>query len=216
MSKLQLDYFIDPDNQIYQHPEHFHFNTDSKLLANFMKIKQGERVLDVGCNNAALLSICDRQEVKELVGVEILQEPCEVARKNASSFKHPVRIVHSSILDFKDEPFDVIISNPPYFPIQSTHEQTKMDLRQLGRIEINLTLQQLISCVSRLLKSNGRFYFVHRPNRLNEIAKNLYQHHMQIKTLQFAYDQNVVKSVLIEAIKESNCDCKVLQPIIIR
>ena len=91
-----------------------------------------------------------------------------------------------------------------------------MDLRQLGRIEINLTLQQLISCVSRLLKSNGRFYFVHRPNRLNEIAKNLYQHHMQIKTLQFAYDQNVVKSVLIEAIKESNCDCKVLQPIIIR
>ncbi|MBB5185330.1 tRNA1(Val) A37 N6-methylase TrmN6 [Faecalicoccus acidiformans] len=216
MSKLQLDYFIDPENKIYQHPEHFHFNTDSKLLANFMKIKPNERVLDIGCNNGALLSICDREEVSELVGVEILKEPCEVARKNASSFKHPVQIIHSSIMDFHDQPFDVIISNPPFFPVQSTHEQTKIDLRQLGRIEINLTLQQLIQCVSRLLKSNGRFYFVHRPNRLNEIAQTLYQYHMQMKTIQFAYDQNIVKSVLIEAIKESNCDCKVLQPIFIR
>lgn len=58
---------------------------------------------------------------------------------------------------------------------------------------------------------------VHRPNRLNEINQVLYENNFSIRNLQFAYDHrdNKVKSVLIEAIKESNCDMNVLEPIYI-
>lgn len=92
-----------------------------------------------------------------------------------------------------------------------------MTYRHLGRMEENLTLEELVLHANRLLKSYGRFYFVHRPNRLNEINKVLYENHFSIRNIQFAYDHrdNKVKSVLVEAIKESNCDMNVLEPIYI-
>ena len=215
---LQLDYFIDESIQLYQDSSHFRFNTDTKLLAQFTRIKKQERILDIGTNNGALLVYFDQYNVKELVGVEILKETAQVALKNAESFiSHPYKIVNTSIQNFEDDLFDVIVSNPPYFKLDSNQLAPDLNFRQLGRIEENLTLEELIMHANRLLKSYGRFYFVHRPNRLNEIYDVLLKNHFHVRNLQFAYDQknNVVKSILVEAIKESNCDTRVLAPIYI-
>ena len=54
---LKLDYFIDENIQLYQDDEHFRFNTDTKLLAKFVRLKKQERVLDIGTNNAAISSL---------------------------------------------------------------------------------------------------------------------------------------------------------------
>lgn len=216
-SDLQLDYFLDKERPLYQHPKHFRFNTDTKLLANFCTIRKVERILDIGCNNGALLYACDQYDVKELVGVEVFDEACLVARYNVEHFfKHPTKIVCCRVQEYQDEPFDVIVSNPPYFKVDATHPDISMDPRQNGRVEVHLTLEELIRNASRLLKSNGRFYFVHRPNRFNDICKLLYQYHFQIQSMQVAYDQNVAKSLLMEARKESGCDCRILQPYFIK
>ena len=161
---LTTDYFIDKDILLYQDDAHFRFNTDTKLLAQFTRLKKQERVLDIGTTSGVLLVYFDQFGVKELVGVT-----------------------------------------------------SKMTYRHLGRIEENLTLEDLILHANRLLKSYGRFYFVHRPNRFHEIYVVLLRYHFHVRNLQFVYDQrnNVVKSVLVEAIKESNCDANILPPIYI-
>lgn len=218
MDNLRLDYFIKEDMKLYQHKDHFHFNTDTKLLALFMKIKKNERVLDIGTNNGALLLAADQFDVSELIGVEVLEESSKIAKLNASTFfTHKTTIFNQRIQDVDIDCVDVIISNPPYFTNQETHPDTKMDMRQLGRIEVNLTLDQLVYNANRLLKSNGRFYFVHRPNRIQEIVSTLEKYNFKIKTLQIAYDKRTdsSKSLLIEAIKEGNCTCKILPPVYI-
>lgn len=210
---LRLDYFIDPKIHIYQHPDHFHFNTDTKLLAQFMKIKNGDVVLDIGTNNAALLLYADQFNVKKLIGVEVLEESSQIAQLNADSFiSHPCQIIHMPIQEVEHELVDVIVSNPPFFTQNETHPNTVMNMRQLGRIEVHCDLDDLCKHASRLLKSMGRFYFVHRPDRIHEIMLALNKYNFSVKTLQFAYDarNDAVKSVLIEAIKDSNCRCKVL------
>lgn len=215
---LTLDYFIHEDLKLYQDPEHFRFNTDTKLLAQFVHLKKQERILDIGTNNGALLVYFDQFNVKELVGVEVLEETSKVAQKNADTFiEHPVKIVNQPIQEYSDELFDVIVSNPPYFKVDANKQPEHLNFRHLGRMEENLTLEQLVFHANRLLKSYGRFYMVHRPNRLNEINQVLYKNNFSIRNLQFAYDHrdNKVKSVLIEAIKESNCDMSVLEPIYI-
>ena len=218
MSDLEKNYLLDESMVLYQHKDYFHFNTDTKLLAQFMQVKKNERVLDIGTNNGALLLAADQYPVKELIGVEVLEPACLVAQKNADTFfHHPTRIIHSRVQELQIDPVDVIVCNPPYFSKKATNPNTELSYRQLGRIEENLTLEELAFHANRLLKSNGRFYMVHRPNRLNEINKVLYANHFSIRNLQFAYDHrdNQVKSVLIEAIKESSCDMKVLEPIYI-
>lgn len=63
-----LDYFIDKNIKLYQNPNDFRFNTDTKLLAQFVRLKKQERILDIGTNNGVLLVYFDRFNVKELVG----------------------------------------------------------------------------------------------------------------------------------------------------
>ncbi|MDO4465869.1 MAG: methyltransferase [Bacillota bacterium] len=218
MSKIRKDYFMSPEHPIFQREDMFHFNTDTKLLAGFLKIKKNETVLDIGTNNGALLLACDQYPVKQLIGVEVLKEACEVAQMNVDHFiTHPCQIINAPIQDVQVELVDVIISNPPYFSQKETNPNIQMDFRQLGRLEINLTLEELIFHTARLLKSNGRFYMVHRPNRIQEIIHICTKNNMGIKRIQVVYDHrdNEAKSLLIEAIKERNCQCKILSPLYI-
>ena len=210
---LRLDYFMDPKIRLYQHLDHFHFNTDTKLLAQFMKIKKGDVVLDIGTNNGALLLYADQFDVAALIGVEILEESSKIAQLNADSFmKHSCQIIHAPIQEVEHDLVDVIVSNPPFFTQNETHPNTVMNMRQLGRVEVYCDLDDLCMHASRLLKSMGRFYFVHRPDRIHEIFLALAQYNFSVKTLQFAYDarNDAVKTVLIEAVKDSKCRCKVL------
>lgn len=218
MNDLRLDYFIDEDLKLYQHKDHFRFNTDTKLLAKLMKIKKNDVVLDIGTNNGALLLWADQYDVSKLIGVEVLKESSKIAKLNAETFfKHQTEIINKPVQEIHLDQVDVIVSNPPYFTQSETHPNTKIDLRQYGRIEINLTLDELVSNVSRLLKSNGRFYMVHRPSRIHEILDTLSKYNLCAKTIGLAYDSRTMdcKSLLIEAIKESNCKCEILPPIMI-
>lgn len=217
MTELQKDYFLSEDDVLFQHPDHFHFNTDTKLLAGFMKIRKNDAVLDIGTNNGALLYAADKYPVSELVGVEIVEDACVVARKNVKTFFiHPAQIIHSRIQDYEGHPFDVVVSNPPYFREKETNPNIQMTLRQYGRVEKNLTLEELVFHAARLLKSNGRFYLVHRPGRLNDIMIECFKNNFRIKTIQIAYDcHDHAKTLLVEAVKEGTCDCTILSPIYI-
>ena len=55
MENYTYDYINGTDIYLYQHKKMFRINTDTALLAQFMKVKKGERVLDIGTNNGALL-----------------------------------------------------------------------------------------------------------------------------------------------------------------
>ena len=218
MVKLQKDYFMDEKIPLYQHPDHFHFNTDTKLLAQFMELRKEESVLDIGTNNGVLLLAADKSEVSKLIGVEVLEEAIKIAQINLETFgKHPFLLYCKKVQELDIEPVDVILSNPPFFTQLATHANTKVDMRQLGRIEQNLTLEQLICHAHRLLKSNGRFYFVHRPNRINEIFQLLSKYCFSVRRIQFVYAKTkpYAKSVLIEAYHERMCDAKVEKPIIL-
>lgn len=145
---------MDENLKLYQDKEHFRFNTDTKLLAKFVHLKKQERILDIGTNNAALLVYFDQFNVKELVGVEILEQTSKVAQKNADMFiKHPVKIVNQPIQKYEDDLFDVIVSNPPYFKMDANQLPEQLNFRHLGRMEENLTLEQLVFHANRLLKS---------------------------------------------------------------
>ena len=211
--RLELDYFMDPALKLYQHKDHFRFNTDTKALARFMKIQKGDTVLDIGTNNGVLLRYADQFPVKKLIGVEVLQESFEVAQYNAETFfQHDYELIHAPIQEVQTDLVDVVISNPPFFPENAIHPDTVLDMRQLGRVEVNCSLEELCKNAARLLKSYGRFYLVHRPDRIQEIFVHLAENNFSVKTLQFVFDHRdqAVKSVLVEAVKDSGCRCRVL------
>lgn len=118
----------------------------------------------------------------------------------------------SSVQDFQHEPFDVIVCNPPYFKGDLVN---KNSLLKNQRHQLSLSLCELMLHVKRLLKSNGRFYLVHRASYLNDICTELVKHKMRIKTLQFLYDDHKDRaiSVLMEIVFSETIEINVLKPI---
>ena len=56
MEEIRVDYLQKHiDYKVVQHKDMYHFNTDTCLLGEFIKIKKDDKVLDVGTNNGALL-----------------------------------------------------------------------------------------------------------------------------------------------------------------
>lgn len=249
--ELRLDYFLDPSFFVFQHGQHFCFNADSAALAQFIHIRPGQCVLEIGTNNGAILAYLARYAPSFLCGVEILEQPAKLAALNMTRLvpaSIPWQIVQGSIQTFQKSStssfppdqkqeekfesvslgvyssqeglevpasFDVVFCNPPYFALESSRHHETLSLRQLARFEQNLDVVGMIQEAARLLRCYGRFFFVHRPNRLAQSFAALQENGFSVARLQIVYDKrdNEAKAFLLEAIKGGTCEPKILPPL---
>lgn len=217
-NKLTYDYIAGTDIYLWQRKDMFRINTDTAQLARFMKVKKGERVLDVGTNNGALLLAAERSAPSYLCGVDIQEEACALARFNMQ--EHGIDHAEIRCEDFSTSNlrgFDVVLCNPPYFQ-QRHHGEISVSPKAIARHEFFLRLDVLIANVARSLKENGRFYLVHRSERIPDILEQCQLNRLEVKTMQLMFDEQkeYAVGVLIEAILGANRLLRVPQPVFIR
>lgn len=219
MKDLTYDYLHGTNIYLYQRKDMFRMNTDTALLAAFMTVKKGERLLDIGTNNGALLLAAARFQPAYMVGIDIQEEAIELARYNVSHHHlknvdlHCGDVCHTAL-----EKVDVIVCNPPYFEVGDHSNVNVSKTLQMARHETYLKLEDLCMRMSSLLDEKGRCYLVHRANRVAQIIEELRKHRLEVRTLQFVYDEHKEEavSVLIEAIKDGKAHCHVLKPQILK
>ncbi len=218
LDQCTYDYLPGTNIYLYQHPEMFHVNTDTALLGQFMNVRRKDVVMDIGTNNGALLLYAMQQGAKQYIGVEIDPNACELARYNCNELHHlAANFFAQDILTFHHEPVSCIVCNPPFF---QRHEQNPVNRNEhlsRARHETHLRLDVLIPKISTLLQDRGRLYMIHRSERLIDLALLCRAHQMEIKKLQFVYDESKTEatSVLMEAMKQGKPHCRILEPIII-
>lgn len=209
------DYIHKTDIYVYQRKDMFRINIDTSLLARFMRIHKKETVLDIGTNNGALLLAAAQYEPSFLYGVDIQQEAIEVANYNMQQAKiQNVELFHCDVKDIMLNNIDVVICNPPYFPMQEHSNVNESSYLKIARHEQYLTLDTLVHKVSQLLQEKGRFYMVHRADRLCDIITSLRKYRLEPKCIQFVYrkQDQAAYTVLIEAIKDGKANLEVLSP----
>lgn len=219
MEEYTYDYINGTNLHLYQRKGMFRINTDTALLAAFMKVRKNERVLDIGTNNGALLLVAHQSAPSFLYGVDIQEEAIAVAQKNMELHHiENVALYAEDVLTAPLQKVDVIVCNPPYFKVEEASHLNASKSLQMARHERFLTLPSLCARVCELLDEKGRFYMVHRASRITEIAYTLKQHRLEIRTLQFVYDANKEEavSVLVEAIKDGKVNAHVLAPKVIQ
>jgi tRNA1Val (adenine37-N6)-methyltransferase len=137
--------------------------TDGILLAAWAKVEEVQRILDIGTGTGLIaLMLAQRQAQAKVVGIEIDQAAAKQAQTNAveSPFASRVEIIQGSIQDYTHtaaEPFDLIISNPPFFSGGVLSENA-------GRAEVRHTVKlshhDLLRSVQVLLNPAGRFCLI--------------------------------------------------------
>lgn len=196
MSNEMYNYLHGTDIYLYQRKDMFRVNTDTSLLGHFMKVEPNETVLDIGTNNGALLLYASRFTKGKLIGVDVFEEACELAKRNLehNHIEH-FELISQPIQTVEIEPVDVIVCNPPYFPISENMNENPF--LKVARHEVELSLGELCKQIKRLLKQEGRCYLVHRASRLQAIEECLKQEGLYITKMQHVYDEQRSDAVSI-------------------
>ncbi len=205
--------------KIIQKKKGFRFTVDSILLVNFLKLKKNTNLLDIGTGTGIMpLLLCRKEEINLITAVEIETEIAKMFEKTIeiNSLESKIKLINIDIKNYKEEPFNMIISNPPYMKLNEGYVSPH-DYRAGARHEVNLDLKELLINGKRLLKNGGSFNLVYRTNRFMEVLDEARMLNLNAKRVRFIYSKPNQSSDLfmIEMIKGFKCACVVEEPLYI-
>lgn len=208
-----LNYLLDYNNlKIYQNTDWFSFSIDSVLLANFVRLNNKMKILDMCTGNAPIPLFLSTKTESKITGVEIQKEIYDLAVKSVkiNNLDNQINILNKDIKKlnniFETDTFDLITCNPPYFRLEEKSLTNENEIKRKARHEVELCLDDIFKCAKKLLKNNGKIAIVHRTNRLVEIISSMKQNNIEPKRLQFIFPFASSNSnlVLIEGSKNGN------------
>lgn len=199
--------------KIIQNIEGFCFGIDSILLSDFAKsIKKNSRVIDLGTGTGVIsILLSKKAEAKEIIGVEIQDEIADMANRSVklNNLEDKIKIINENIINlrnlYKNNSFDVVVTNPPYKKIDTGIINKNMK-KTISRHEISASLKDFIQISSYLLKDKGEFFMVNRPNRLVDILCFMREEKIEPKKIRLVYPNKNKKAnlVLIYGVKNGN------------
>lgn len=207
--------------RIIQNKNWFCFGMDAVLLANYTEIKRNSKVVDLGTGTGIIpIILYGKRDIAEVTGVEIQTEVAEMAQRSVdlNGIGEKVKILNADLNNALDylpaNHFDVVTSNPPY-KLNNSGIKNPTDQKAISRHEVMCTLEDVIRTASKLLKQYGKFYMVHRPDRLVDIMCTLRQYKLEPKRIRFVHPHVGEKPnmVLIMASKMGNKELKFDPPL---
>lgn len=210
--------------KIIQNKNGFCFGIDAVLLSDFAKeIKKESKVLDLGTGTGILgILLCKKTELKNIIGVEIQKDVFDMAKRSIklNNLEDKFSVINEDIKELDKklqlQSFDAIVTNPPYKK-DNTGLKNDNEYEIISRHEVKCNLEDVIRVSSKLLKNNGKFFMVHRPERIKDIIINLEKYKMQIKEIRFVHP-NINKKpnmILIKAVKGAREFLNVQEPLFV-
>lgn len=129
--------------------------TDGCLLGSWADISHCRRILDIGTGSGLIAIMCAQRSNAAVTGVEIDSDAAAQANENAarSPWSERIEIINCDALSYvSKEPFDAIVSNPPFFNSSLKCPDTA---RTFARHDDSLSCPSLIGKASELLCARG-------------------------------------------------------------
>ena len=195
---------------IIQDKEKFCYGTDAAVLANFAVAKPKEKVIDL-CSGTGIVPIlmCKNTHCNHFTALEIQEDMCLLIERSiaVNQLENRLQVKCGDLKLVKEYyasgSFDVVTCNPPYM-IPGTGKTNESESVRIARHEIMCNLEDVIRAAAYLVKSGGRFYLVHRAERLVDIFTIMRLNRIEPKRLTWvmATPKSEPSLVLVEGQKD--------------
>lgn len=192
---------------LIQDPKGFCFGLDAVLLVHFAQAKMEEKILDLG-TGTGIIPVLMAAYYPETTyqALEIQEKYAEMANRSVryNQLEQRIEIRQGDLRElekiFPLSYFDRVTMNPPYMNSGLVPAQED---KAIARHEITCDLETIIAKTAQVLKPQGSFCMVHRPNRLPEVMELLRKYHLEPKRLRLvqAKANEEPNLFLIEAIR---------------
>lgn len=149
------------------------------IIIKSEKSNYKKNILDIGTGSGCIAVTLSNHLTSNVIGIDVSKAAIDVAIKNNTLTSNKVSFITSKIEDYiPEEPFDLIVSNPPYIPkldedkvdknvlIYEPHNALFVDSDPIYFYKIILEFSK------KHLKKNGIIYFEINQNYV-ELIKNL-------------------------------------------
>ena len=175
MSRTTRDDILYGELSLLQPEDGPRVSVDTVLLSAAVRLRKGERVLELGCAHGAVLLILARKypQVSRLDGLEICEDLAEMALENAraNGLDDRTAFTHGDLKEIRNlypaGSFDVVLMNPPYNDPGKSRVSPN-SIKAVARHGTACNLSDVARAASFLLKPKGRFYLVLRASRAAE------------------------------------------------
>lgn len=217
----RIDIVPGSEFKIIQNKGKFCYGTDAIFLSDFAKARG--LVVDLGTGTGIIpLRLHASNKIDKIYGIEIQDEVAEMAARSVelNNLEEKIKIFNMDLKDMEKEfgknTVDIITTNPPYMKSGGALINSEENFA-ISRHEISCTLEDIIRVSEYLLKPLGRFYMVHRPDRLVDIMYMLRKYDIEPKYIRFVQPKIDKKPnlILIEGRKSSKPDLKFYDPLIV-
>lgn len=208
MIEYTNDYLLDKKVKIFQPVNGYRASTDAVLLSSAVRIKNKEKILDVGSGTGAI-SLCLSHRLQNLnpliTGLEIQPELAELSNASAEANGFSARFLNCDIRQkipgLPGGSFDHVVTNPPY-------AEKDMPSPYIGKATAHnfadFDLSGWIKFCLRMLKPLGYFYIINRAEAIDEILSALAPKAGAIQIIPiFSKPEQNAKRVIVTARKTS-------------
>lgn len=187
--------------------------TDSLLLSKFVRLRRGDKVLDLGCGVGVLgILLAERCEGLTLDGIELNSASAALARRNWEENRISGIIHHGDLREkgwLTEGHYDLVVCNPPYFPAGSGFTATRRNAS--ARTELDCTLADICRAAAPRLKTGGCFGVVCRVERLTDLMVSMRENALEPKRMKLVQTSPAKppKLVLLEGVRQGKPGLKI-------
>jgi len=201
--------------QIIQNKSLYAFTSDSVVLANFVKAKNGDMAVEIGAGSGVIsILVQAKTKVKNIVAFELQKPMAELCEKNIklNKLEDKITLVNDDVKNFKKHVLpasvDLVFSNPPFY---KGTDFKQSEVKKIAKEDVFLPMELLADVTSKMLRDGGCFYCVYSAERACELICELQKHKLTTKELFFTENgKGKVNLVVLKAVKNGKNGCKIL------
>ena len=208
--------------QVTQPVKGHRFTLDSILLADFCRVKPGERVLEPGSGTGIItLLLAKKHPRSSFTALEVQPSLAALCERNSSDNALGDRItvlardLRRPGTALVPGSFGVIVANPPYIK-EGTGRTSPSAARCISRQDHAASLDIWLN-LQRYLKNGGRYCIVFQAARLAELLALMRRRSLEPKLMRLVHPHadKPASLVLVEAMKMAGAGMEVLPPLIV-
>lgn len=216
--------------KVYQDTDYFCFGIDSVLLANFVNSNSSKNIIIDLCSGSGVIPIIisAKKKYNKIFAVELQEQMYKLLKDNIylnklndkisginEDIKDVAKIQEDMVEVIRSNTADIIVCNPPYKK-KGTGINNENEVKYIARHEVKCNIEDIFKTSSKLLKSKGKLYLVHKPDRLVDLFEIARKYNLEAKTIRFVHPSynKAPTIVLIEYVKDGGKELKILEPLI--
>lgn len=146
-------------------------STDAVMLGALTQAKAPSKILDIGTGTGVIaLMLAQRFPSAAITALELDPDAAAQAAENcqASPFALRIQVIEGRLQDFPEEEcFDLLVSNPPYFP---DHLKSIDAKRNQALHTDSLSFAELIQKAKQLLTASGSLWIILPPRQMRDFS----------------------------------------------